>query len=73
MIALLIGLQEFVEDTGDAIALLETATVMSSYRAMFKDLSAQALALREKKADWQADNAKRLGLPRRTNDENEGS
>lgn len=73
MLAYLISLQEFVEDTGDAISLLETATVMSAYRTMFKDLSAQALALRDKNADWLAENARRLNLPHAPEDDGESS
>lgn len=64
MIAGLIALQEFVESTGDAIALLETSTVLSAYRTMFKDLSAQALAAKADTDAWLAQNAARLDLPK---------
>jgi len=73
MMALMIGLQEFVEDTGDAIALLDTATFVSAYRTMFKDLSAQALTLRDQNAGWLAQNAERLGMVKPPKDEDESS
>ena len=72
MIAWFIALQEFVESTGDAIGLLETSTLLSAYRTMFKDLSAQALAAKGDTAAWLAQNAARLDLPKPPEDD-EGS
>lgn len=64
MIAWLIALQEFVESTGEAIGLLETSTLLSAYRTMFKDLSGQALAIKADTDAWLAQNAGRLDLPK---------
>lgn len=69
MIAWLVALQEFVETTGDAISLLETSTLLSAYRTMFKDLSAQALAAKADTDAWLAQNAVRLDLPKPPDDE----
>lgn len=68
MIAWLVALQEFVEATGDAISLLETSTLLSAYRTMFKDLSAQALAAKADTDAWLAQNAARLDLPKPADD-----
>lgn len=65
MIAYMMGLQEFVEDAGESIAYLETATFVSAYRDMFMDLAQKARAAQQRDADWLADNAARLGLPTR--------
>ncbi len=62
VIAYMIGLQEFVEDAGEAIAYLETATTLSAYRAMFKDLTEKARAAQRQDAAWREENAARLDL-----------
>jgi len=72
MIAYLIHLQEFVEDAGEAIAYLETGTMVSAYRAMFKDLAEEARAAQRQDAAWLAENAARLGLRSERPDDDEG-
>lgn len=72
MIAYLINLQEFVEDAGEAIAYLDTGTMVSAYRAMFKDLAEKARAAQQQDAAWLAQNAARLGLRSESPDEGEG-
>ncbi|CAN7480045.1 hypothetical protein [Caulobacter sp. LjRoot300] len=62
MIAFMITLQEFTEDTGEAMARLETTTWVSAYREMFKGLSEKALAAQALNDAWLAENAARLGL-----------
>lgn len=62
MLAFMGQLQEFVEEAGDSIGLLETTTWVSSYRAMFKDLAEQARAAQAAKDAWRAENSARLGL-----------
>ncbi|MDR6624486.1 hypothetical protein [Caulobacter segnis] len=62
MIAFMITLQEFAEDTGEAMTRLETTTWVSAYREMFKGLSEKALASQAQDAAWLAQNAGRLGL-----------
>lgn len=62
MIAFMITLQEFAEDTGEAMARLETTTWVSAYREMFKGLSEKALAAQAQNDAWLAENAARLGL-----------
>ncbi|MBI1685174.1 hypothetical protein [Caulobacter hibisci] len=54
MLAFAMTLEEFVEETGDAIAHLDTTELVSCYRAMFKDLSAKALQAKSAKDDWLA-------------------
>lgn len=44
MLAYMIALEDFVEETGPAIARLETTVWARAYRAMFKTLAAEALA-----------------------------
>lgn len=61
MIAFMITLQEFVEDTGGAMARLETTTWVSAYREMFKGLAEKAKASEANDA-WLAENAARVGL-----------
>jgi hypothetical protein len=62
MIAFMINLQEFAEETGEAMAVLETTTWVSAYREMFKGLSEKALATQAQNDRWLAENAARLGL-----------
>jgi len=62
MIAFMITLQEFAEDTGEAMSRLETTTWVSAYREMFKGLSEKALAAQAQNDIWLAENAARLGL-----------
>lgn len=62
MIAYMIALQEFVEDTGEAITRLETTTWVSAYREMFKGLSEKAKAAQSQSDAWFTHNAARLGL-----------
>ena len=62
MIAYMTALQEFVEDTGEAITLLETTIWVSAYREMFKDLSDKAKAAKSQSDSWLTQNAARLGL-----------
>lgn len=62
MIAFMITLREFADDTGPAMARLETTTWVSAYREMFKGLSEKALASQALDTDWLAQNAARLGL-----------
>ncbi|MDR6530274.1 transcriptional regulator with XRE-family HTH domain [Caulobacter rhizosphaerae] len=62
MIAFLITLEEFVDNTGEAIVRLETTTWVSAYREMFKGLSEKALAAQARDDTWLAENAPRLGL-----------
>lgn len=62
MIAFMITLQEFAEDTGEAMSRLETTTWVSAYREMFKGLSEKALAAQAQNDAWLAENAARLGL-----------
>ncbi len=62
MIAFMITLQEFADDTGEAMARLETTTWVSAYREMFKGLSDKALAAQAQNDTWLAQNAARLGL-----------
>ncbi len=73
MVALMITLQEFVEDAGEDIARLETTTFVSAYRAMFQDLSRQAKAAREQNDAWVAKNAGRVGLPVAPDEDEDGS
>jgi hypothetical protein len=44
MIAFMITLEEFVDNTGEAMVRLETTTWVSAYREMFKGLSEKALS-----------------------------
>lgn len=62
MIAFMINLQEFAEETGGAMARLETTTWVSAYREMFRDLSEKALAAQARDEAWLSENAARLGL-----------
>jgi hypothetical protein len=62
MIAFMITLQEFAEETGEAMAVLETTTWVSAYREMFKGLSEKAAATQAQNDRWMAENAARLGL-----------
>lgn len=62
MIAFMITLQEFADDTGEAMARLETTTWVSAYREMFKGLSEKALASQARNDAWLAEHAARLGL-----------
>jgi len=62
MIAFMMTLQEFAEDTGEAMARLETTTWVSAYQEMFKGLSDKALAAKAHNDAWMAQNATRLGL-----------
>jgi len=62
MIAFMITLQEFAEDTGGAMARLETTTWVSAYREMFKGLSEKALTAQVENDTWLMENAARLGL-----------
>ena len=64
MIAFMITLEEFVDNTGEAMVRLETTTWVSAYREMFKGLSEKALAAQAKDEAWLAENAPRLGLGR---------
>lgn len=72
MIAFMMTLQEFAEDTGEAMARLETTTWVSAYQEMFKGLSEKALAAQAQNDAWLAQNAARLGLgsPRAPTGEN---
>lgn len=58
-------LQEFVEEFGEAIALLESATFISAYRKLFKRLAKDVKRAQRDNDAWMAKNAARLGLPRR--------
>ena len=62
MIAFMITLQEFADETGEAMSRLETTTWVSAYREMFKGLSEKALAAQAQNDAWLAENAARLGL-----------
>lgn len=62
MIAFMITLQEFAEETGESMARLETTTWVSAYREMFKGLSEKARASTVQNDAWLAENAGRLGL-----------
>lgn len=62
MIAYMIALQEFVENTGEAITRLETTTWVSAYREMFKGLSEKARAAQADHDAWLRQNTARLGL-----------
>lgn len=62
MIAFMITLQEFAEDTGEAMARLETTTWVSAYREMFKGLAEQAHAAERLNAAWMSQDAARVGL-----------
>ncbi|NQE65021.1 hypothetical protein [Caulobacter sp. RHG1] len=62
MIAFMITLEEFVDNTGEAMVRLETTTWVSAYREMFKGLSEKALAAKAQDEAWLAENAPRLGL-----------
>lgn len=62
MIAFMITLEEFVDNTGEAMVRLETTTWVSAYREMFKGLSEKALAAQAQDEAWLAENAPRLGL-----------
>lgn len=62
MIAYVITLQEFVEETGEAIARLETTDWVSAYRETFKGLSAQAIAAQADHDAWLAQNSARINL-----------
>jgi hypothetical protein len=62
MIAFMITLQEFADDTGEAMVRLETTTWVSAYREMFKGLSEKALMAQAQNEVWLAENAARLGL-----------
>ena len=66
MLAFVIELQAFVEETGAAIDLLETSTFISAYRNMFRELNGEAMAAQRRSQAWHAGNAERLGLPART-------
>jgi len=72
MLAYLIHLQEFVEETGEAIAYLETGTLVSAYRTMFKDLTEKARAAQRQDAAWLAQNAGRLVLRNESPGDDEG-
>ena len=73
MIAFMMTLQEFAEDTGEAMARLETTTWVSAYQEMFKGLSEKALAAKAQNDAWMAENATRLGLStRRSGTDEEG-
>jgi len=62
MIAFMITLQDFAEETGEAMTRLETTTWVSAYREMFKGLSERALASQAQDATWLSQNAARLDL-----------
>lgn len=62
MIAFMITLEEFVDNTGEAMVRLETTTWVSAYREMFKGLSEKALAAQAQDKAWLAENAPRVGL-----------
>lgn len=62
MIAFMITLQEFAEETGEAMSRLETTTWVSAYREMFMSLSEKALAAQAQNDRWLAESAARLGL-----------
>lgn len=62
MIAFMITLQEFAEDTGEAMARLETTTWVSAYREMFKGLAEKARAAELQNAAWMSQDAARVGL-----------
>lgn len=62
MLAYMIELQDFVEETGPAIARLETTVWVSAYRAMFKGLSAEALAAQAESDSLLARGGLRPGL-----------
>jgi transcriptional regulator with XRE-family HTH domain len=62
MIAFMITLEEFVDNTGEAMVRLETTTWVSAYREMFKGLSEKALSAQDRDKAWLAENAPRLGL-----------
>lgn len=62
MIAFMITLQEFAEDTGEAMARLETTTWVSAYREMFKDLAEKAQTAERQNAAWMSQEAARVGL-----------
>lgn len=64
MIAFMITLEEFVDNTGEAMVRLETTTWVAAYREMFKGLSEEALSAQAKDEAWLAENAPRLGLGR---------
>jgi transcriptional regulator with XRE-family HTH domain len=62
MIAFMITLREFADDTGEAMSRLETTTWVSAYRAMFKDLSEKARIAQAQNDTWLTENAAKLGL-----------
>lgn len=62
MIAFMITLQEFAEETGEAMARLETTTWVSAYREMFKGLAEKARAAELQNAAWMSQDAARVGL-----------
>lgn len=62
MIAFMITLQEFAEETGGAMAHLETTAWVSAYREMFKGLSEQARGTQTRNETWLVEHAARLGL-----------
>jgi len=62
MIAFMITLEEFVDNTGEAMVRLETTTWVSAYREMFRGLSEKALAAQARDDAWLAENAPRLSL-----------
>lgn len=62
MIAFMITLQEFAEDTGEDMARLETTTWVSAYREMFLELAKKARASQVENDAWLAENVARLGL-----------
>jgi hypothetical protein len=61
-IAFMITLQEFAEETGDAMVRLETTTWVSAYREMFKGLAERARAAELQNAAWMSQDAARVGL-----------
>ncbi len=72
MIAFMITLQEFAEETGEAMSRVETTTWVSAYREMFKGLSEKALTAQAQNDAWLAQNAARLGLGGLPPDADEG-
>lgn len=62
MIAYVIALQEFVEETGESIARLETTTWVSAYRETFKGLSEKAKTAQAEHDAWLAENTARINL-----------
>ena len=62
MIAFMISLQEFAEETGESMARLETTTWVSAYREMFKGLAEKARTAELQNAAWMSLDAARVGL-----------